>query len=512
MAGAGILLLMILLTAACNANKPQSTPTPTKTPRPAFSSVTPPVAKATSPAIVTPTLRPTATTPPTDTPVPAPTNTLEPVVAVVVVDNLALRSGPALAYPIAAQVGFNEKLTVIGRTPAEDWWQVRYREHALWAEGVLVQVSGPTQTLVMIEPQLPTATPSPAATFTPGPSYAPVAGAFGYGIRLQFGTAAELAFAVEKARDLRFDWVQFDVRWRDVERIPGDYDWANLDATMAAITDLGAKILATVWMAPNWARNPNSDLTVAGPPADPNRFATFVTELVNRYPGQIQAVEVWSGQNLWHNWGREPLEVSRYVDLLCRAYYGIKAEDPGVIVVSGRLEPTRYDDGLIARDDVKYLEAMYQIGAKNCLDAVGAHPAGYNNPPGARLGDTNPAEPGYKDNSQYFFRETLASYRSVMAAHGDSGRLIWPTQFGWASDPDPRPGYEYARDNTPQEQADYIVEAYRLGKSWGWIGPMFVSVLSAQAARAETDLKSFSLWLADGPTPAYERLKSIRAQ
>lgn len=512
-AAIGIILLVVwALAAACGADKPQPTPTPTKTPRPAAGSATPSAFDPANLAIVTPTPKATITKPPTNTPLPAPTSTPEPVVAEVTIDSLTLYSGPGREYSVVTQVRFNEKLLVIGRSPAEDWWLVRHGENALWVESELVRVSGPTQALVVIEPQLPTPTPPPAATFTPGPSYSPVTSAFGYGARLQFSTPDELAFVVEKVRDLQLEWVQFDIQWQDIERSAGQYDWANLDAAIEAFSSLDVRVLTTVRAAPNWARNANSDLTVAGPPANANRLATFITAFVKRYQGKVQAVELWSGQNLWHNWGREPLSATRYVDLLCRSYHAIKSVDPSIVVVSGRLEPTRFNDGLIAADDMLYLEDMYRVGAKNCLDAVGAHPAGYNNPPDARFGYTNPLEPGFKNNTSYFFRETLESYRGIVAAHGDTNRPIWPTAFGWASDPDPAAGFEYARDNTRQEQADYIVEAFRLGKSWGWVGPMFVSVLGARAAQAETDLKGFSLWLETGPTLAYERLKSIRAQ
>ena len=44
--------------------------------------------------------------------------------------------------------------------------------------------------------------------------------------------------------------------------------------------------------------------------------------------GKVKAIEVWNEQNLWYEWGHEPLNAGRYVDLLCRAYRAIKAADP----------------------------------------------------------------------------------------------------------------------------------------------------------------------------------------
>jgi hypothetical protein len=67
----------------------------------------------------------------------------------------------------------------------------------------------------------------------------------------------------------------------------------------------------------------------------------------------------------------------------------------------------------------------------------------------------------------------MEGYREVMVVNGDGEKAIVPTEFGWAVSGNPQPGYEYARDNTPEEQAKWIVEAYQLAKGWGWVGPMF---------------------------------------
>ena len=68
----------------------------------------------------------------------------------------------------------------------------------------------------------------------------------------------------------------------------------------------------------------------------------------------------------------------------------------------------------------------------------------------------------------------MEGYRNVMVANGDSSKTIWPTEFGWAVSGSPRPGYEYARDNTLEEQAQWTVQAYQMAKGWGWVGAMFL--------------------------------------
>jgi hypothetical protein len=54
----------------------------------------------------------------------------------------------------------------------------------------------------------------------------------------------------------------------------------------------------------------------------------------------------------------------------------------------------------------------------------------------------------------------------------------------------PAPGYEYAADNTELEQARYIVKAYEMGKSWGWVGPMFLWNLNFGPVLGASDEKA----------------------
>jgi hypothetical protein len=54
--------------------------------------------------------------------------------------------------------------------------------------------------------------------------------------------------------------------------------------------------------------------------------------------------------------------------------------------------------------------------------------------------------------------------RAVMVANSDSGKRIWPTEFGWASSQMRQDAV--ARDITPDEQAQYLVRAYQMSVGW----------------------------------------------
>ena len=122
---------------------------------------------------------------------------------------------------------------------------------------------------------------------------------------------------------------------------------------------------------------------------------------------------------------------------------------------------------------------MYAAGLKNVSNAIGVHPSGYNCPATAdwqTVTDPSAAFRGPFDNRHHSwcFRGTMEGYRNVLVANGDSNKLLWPTEFGWAVVRHPAAGYEYAADNTRAEQAQWIGEAYQQAKAWGWVGPMFL--------------------------------------
>ena len=64
--------------------------------------------------------------------------------------------------------------------------------------------------------------------------------------------------------------------------------------------------------------------------------------------------------------------------------------------------------------------------------------------------------------------------REVMLRHGDGGKAVWVTEFGWNALPegwtgDPSPWGEVS----PEQQAEYIVGAYaRARREWPWLGPL----------------------------------------
>jgi hypothetical protein len=285
------------------------------------------------------------------------------------------------------------------------------------------------------------------------------------------------------------------------------------DELIGAYNANGINVLLSIPKAPAWARPPDDDKSIEGPPADPVKYAEFVGRVADRYRGKVQAIEVWNEQNLWYEaGGRGRINAANYVQLLQAAYTGIKSVNQDMIVVSGALTPAG-NVGDLAVDDIDYLNQMYANGAKGFFDALGAHPSGYNCPALADwqtvTAQEAAADPGHGTFSNrhhsWCFRGTMEGYRNVMVANGDGSKAIVPTEFRWAVSGNPQAGYEYARDNTLEEQAKWITEAYQWAKQQGWVGPMFLWNLDYGVTAPGSELANFGIL----NTPAYNALATM---
>jgi len=365
----------------------------------------------------------------------------------------------------------------------------------------------PTSTPQRAQSAPPAQPPQPAAP--PPPAVAPVNVPFGYGI--QADPRGDIAANIGHIKALGFNWVKFQMAWKDVEPAAGGYEWGMWDNIINAYHNNGIQVLLSIPKAPDWARPFDDDKSVEGPPQDPGQYAQFVATVAGRYRGKAQAIEIWNEQNLWYEAGGVGrINAANYVQLLQLAYRAIKEVNPEMIVVSGALTPAG-SVGEVAVDDIDYLNQMYANGAKGFFDALGAHPSGYNCPANGEWRTVqDPTATSFRgpfDNRHHSwcFRGTMEGYREVMVANGDGNKAIIPTEFGWAVSGNPQPGYEYARDNSPEEQAQWIVEAYQLGKNWGWVGPMFLWNLDYGVTAAGTELANFGIL----NTPAYNALANM---
>lgn len=391
------------------------------------------------------------------------------------------------------------------------------------AKPTTADAATPTPTAVQETPaggETPSPTQAaPTNTPSPTPPSRPVnLNTFAYGIQSHMiGVGHE--DTIDAIHDLGFQWLKQQIEWKKFEPAKGAYDWAEIDRLVQSCTEGGVYLMVSVVKAPDWARGPSPDLSVEGPPADPQDMADFLGAMAARYKGRIQAYEIWNEQNLHYEWGNEQIDAARYVRLLEASRNAIKAADPGALVISGALTPAGTvpgpDGRLLAVEDRTYLQQMYDAGLKGKCDGVGVHPSGYNIPPDVdwqTYQDPSAQFRGLWDTPHYSwsFKGVMETYRQIMVQNADANTLLWVTEFGWAVESEPPPNYGYAADNTLEEQRDWTVQAYQMGKSWGWVGPMFLWNLNFRQIVPWSEQGMWSIRTYEGaPLPVYVALRDM---
>lgn len=335
---------------------------------------------------------------------------------------------------------------------------------------------------------------APAATSTPEPTSTPIPAiedeTFQMGIQVQ--TSPDMnpdnqnIWINDVKNKLGMNWFKQQVRWEYIEPEKGVYDWTPVELGINSANQFGTNIMLSVVTAPEWARESGFDASKHGPPADPQDFVNFITELVNRYGDDIDAIEVWNEQNIDREWqSSRGLIAADYVDLLRRTYEAVKAINPNIIIISGALSPSGgwVDNGVTtAVDDFVYFDALLDAGMLDYTDCVGAHHNGYNIGPSVTW-DAVPADdtasfrgPFDNPHHSWSFRSTLETYANRIALRGSDTKLCI-TEFGWASTEDLNgypPGFEFANDNTLAEQAEWTIEAINNMRDWEFVWIAFL--------------------------------------
>lgn len=328
---------------------------------------------------------------------------------------------------------------------------------------------------------------------------------------------AALAENLDLIAGVGFVWVRQPFRWAEIELEPGRFEWAAYDRVVEEAAARDLRLVAVLVDSPGWA----ADAPTA-PPDDLDAFASFAATLSERYGETIDVYQVWDEPNLSSGWGgREPSPV-RYAALLQAAYEAIHAVDADALVLTAGLAPT-VERGPENLSDVLFLRELYANGAAPFFDGVAGKPYGF---------DDGPLERRTHENVLNFSR--LVLLREVMVEHGDAGKPLWASHFGWNALPEGWQGAPSAwGQTTPAQQAAWTLDAYRRALTeWPWAGALILEnwqpaaepddprwgfalrgqdgALSptAEAIRAEAAAINGSLWpgvyAADVPLAEYE--------
>lgn len=366
----------------------------------------------------------------------------------------------------------------------------------------------------------------------PGPiAHAGVA--LGLNVDLAGLPPAELERALDQAQAVGATWLRQTFPWAEIEPQPGQYRWERWDALVEAVArrnaaggqrcfaslsrgagetlpsanvgrgagsegQPGLHLLAVLDTSPDWAQSQDRPHDHTAPPAFPGAFAAFARAFAERYGSRVDAYQIWDEPNLASHWGGQPPNPADYAALLKAAAQAIRAAQPDAVIVAAGLAPT-LETGPENPSDVLYLRALYQAGAASDFDVVAAKPYGYDAGPDDRRVDLERLN---------FSRFILL--REEMERHGDGGKALWASHWGWNALP---PGWTGPPSIWGQvseaQQAEYTVGALERARlEWPWAGPLFLERLTGPAA-ADDPRWGFALIAPDGsPRPVYAALQA----
>ncbi len=253
----------------------------------------------------------------------------------------------------------------------------------------------------------------------------------------------------------------------------------------------GFKIQLSALGTPNMVTQPGYE----------QEYANWVADLAR---AGADAIEVWNEPNIEREWLIGHISPQAYTNLLCTAYRAIKDANPNTIVISAAPAPTGYFGGCSPNgcDDLPWLQGMYNAGAANCMDYIGAHHNSGATSPSATSG--HPADNGGGHHSWYFLPQTQLYYNVFGGA-----RKLFYTEMGYASQEGVPPFsdmFAWARGTTNAQQAAWLAEAVQLSRSTGMV--RCIIVWNIDFVRYGYDPQDgFAIIRPDGGCPACESLR-----
>lgn len=349
-----------------------------------------------------------------------------------------------------------------------------------WRHRLLVTtVSALLALLIVIGPS------SPAAQAHPG---------MVYGVAV----AGISPWTMALARQAGFTHIKVSLSWRQLQPTARRFAWKDdqndLDNILRAARQGGLRVVLRIDGGPPWAGNTAASAT-------PDQVFKLFSS-VAAYAGQtVAAYEVLNEPNLPDEWGGPP-DPAAYTRYLQAAYQGVKASNPDALVLGGGLAPAT-GGNFGSMEDFDFLRGMLAAGARASMDGLAIHNYG---------GSAEPERDPLNCNEICFRR--AERYRALLLELGAGDLPLWATEFGWLIDGGRDLGGFNWMKVTPQQQADYLVRAYRYAlANWDWLRGMLLFNLDHSTAPwhgPDTSLYWFSILNPDhSPRPAYEALRAM---
>jgi len=215
------------------------------------------------------------------------------------------------------------------------------------------------------------------------------------------------------------------VSWPQLEPRKGQWNFALLDRFVSVAEEHRAEVLIPMGLSPQWASARPLEHSVYQPgnaaePADNADWQNYVTAIVTRYKGRIQAYEIWNEPN---NKGFWTGDVRQMVALTQMASEIIHKIDPAASVVSPAATTT---------SGLPWLTQFLNYGGGKYVDVIAYHFYVSPQPPEAMA-------------------PLIEQVRQIMRDNGVADKPLWNTESGWQA-PKPFP--------SPELAAAYLARAY----------------------------------------------------
>lgn len=235
------------------------------------------------------------------------------------------------------------------------------------------------------------------------------------------------------------------LRWNEIERSRGKYDFSWWDGYVEAVARHGIQVMPIIQDAPRWrTRHASSSSSWGLRPPKRAATANFAARLVRRYGPNgsfwtshpdvpkvpIRVWQVWNEPNLPRYWYPRP-NAADYVKLLWAVHNAIRWEDPGATIVTAGL-PDSHLRHVVPL--YRYIRQMYEAGARGAFDALAVN--AYAERPAKMIAN-------------------LGDVRAIMRSFGDRSK-IWVTELGWGTG---GPAYRFRVSRA--RQAEYVGKALR---------------------------------------------------
>jgi O-antigen ligase len=272
----------------------------------------------------------------------------------------------------------------------------------------------------------------------------------GVNVALEQYDASHLQAEVAQIKQSGLSWIRQTFPWSQIEPEHGQYEWGTWDRIVQNSDDLG--LIAVLDTAPLWAAS-----SITNPPTSTLQFANFARALALRYGDRIDYYQIWDEPNLGDRWRGEVNPVE-YAEMLRQARDAIKQVDPTATIVLAGLAPT-VEVSKANLADWLFLRRLYEAGARDLFDVVAGKPYGF---------DTAPDDHRIDPNILNF--QHLVLMREEMEQHGDAGKALWASQFGWNT----AENSPWGRATLDQQRA-YTQQAITFAhENWPWLGVMAI--------------------------------------